>query len=681
MQSTWAITAFLVTAAAAGGGTEPAAAPHPFCFDDMFGMHRLSDPQPSPDGEWVAYASKVYSLETNRSSGDLWLVSLDGKTTLQLTTNEAQDYNPRWSPDGATIAFLSTRSGSAQIWTIDPRGGEAVQLSDFPVDVSNLSWSPDGERLAFSAEVYPDADMKETAARDKQKEEDPVKARIYTTLLFRHWDTWEDGKRSHVFVMPAKGGEAVDLMQGIDADCPTMPFGGGEEIAWAPDSQELCLTVKMVENAAWSTDVDLYVTPVTGGDFVCITEENEAWDSVPAYSPDGSRIAYLAMRRPGYEADRAGIVLFDRASGERRELAPDWDASVSEIAWTEDGGALIAAAEENALKPLFRVDATSGAVTKIVPSHYCAAAQVAAGGRLVFCQDSMCAPVEIFTCAADGKGLGQLTHVNDERLAQALRSDPENVWFEGAGGDRVHAWLLRPVGFEQGKKYPLALMVHGGPQGCWNDHFHYRWNPQIYAGAGYVVLGVNFHGSTSFGQEFCDSIRGDWGGKPFEDLMKGVDHALAAYDFIDPERMGALGASYGGYLITWVAGQTDRFKALICHDGNMDERAAYFMTEELWFPEWDHVGTPWDNPRSYEEQNPVNFVQNWKTPMLVIHGGHDFRVVESSGMSTFTALQRLGVPSRFLHFPDENHWVLKPKNSQLWHREVLAWLDQWVKGA
>jgi len=654
---------------------------HPFEFKDLIGMHRLSGPVCSPDGQWVAYVSRVYSLEKNGSNSDIRLVSTDGRKDFALTSSPAQDWNPCWLPAGDRIAFLSTRSGSAQIWTIPTGGGEARQLTDFKVGLDNLSISPAGTHLAFTAEVYPDSSMEKTAETDASKAEDPVQARIYTSLLFRHWDTWEDGKRSHVFVMPVAGGEPLDLMSGVDADCPIRPFGGGEQIAWSPDGDELCLTIKLAENPAFSTDVDLYTTSIEGGGLTCITEENPAWDTTPAYSKDGRRIAYLAMERAGYESDRFGIVLHDRERGEKRRLAANWDRSAGSLTWSHDDELLFVTAGDNARQPIYSVELASGEVTKLVPGHFNSGVDLSPDSELIFCQDSLTAPAEVFAARQDGTNVRRLTHVNDERVEAARMSQPEDFWFEGAGGDQVHSFLLKPVDFEPGETYPLALMVHGGPQGAWNDHFHYRWNPQIYAGAGYVVLAINFHGSTSFGQAFCDSIRGDWGGKPFQDLMLGVDAALAEFDFIDADRMGALGASYGGYQINWMAGHTDRFKALICHDGNLDERAAYFMTEELWFPEWDHEGVPWENPESYEKHNPVNFVQNWKTPMLVIHGALDYRVVDTSGLASFTALQRLGIPSKLLYFPDENHWVLKPRNSQLWHHEVVGWLDQWVKSA
>jgi dipeptidyl aminopeptidase/acylaminoacyl peptidase len=315
----------------------------------------------------------------------------------------------------------------------------------------------------------------------------------------------------------------------------------------------------------------------------------------------------------------------------------------------------------------------------VVPDRYNSALAVASGDRLVFLQDSLTSPAEVFTARADGSELRQLTRVNAERLAAARMSQPEEFWFAGAGGDQVHGWILKPVDFTPGRRYPLAFLIHGGPQGSWEDHFHYRWNPQAYAGAGYVTVTIDFHGSTGYGQAFTDAIRGDWGGKPYEDLMKGLDHVLATYDYVDPSRMGALGASYGGWMVNWIAGHTDRFKCLVSHDGEFNVESSYYSTEELWFPEWDLLGPPWEQKALYEKFSPSTYVTQWKTPMLVIHGAKDFRLVDTEGMSVFTALQRRGVPSKLLWFPDENHWVLKAKNSILWHDTVIGWLDQWLK--
>ncbi len=668
-------------AAPFGSAEAAAAGAHPFSVRDMVAMERLGDPRPSPDGRWVVFTRRTWDEAANKVHTNLWLVSSDGKTLRQLTAAKASDTGPRWSPDGREIAFISSRSGSSQIWTIDLSGGEARQRSSFPVDVDNVQWSPDGTRFAFTAEVYPDcADLDCTAKRDKEKEDDPVKARVYTKLMIRHWDAWEDGKRSHIFVWPGRGKAGpVDLMKGADADSPTKPFGGAEELAWSPDGREIAFTAKMVDSPAWSTDLDIYVADAGGSGYRCITTANEAVDTQPAWSPDGRLIAHLAMARPGYEADRQAVVLHDRAAGTTRVLTGAWDRSAGSVAWSPDGKTLYVTAEEMARQKIVAVDAANGSVRVVVGDHYNSAVSPAAGGRLVFLQDSLTSPAEVYSCRQDGTDLRRLTGINDERVAAATMSAPEEFWFAGARGEKVHGWILKPVGWQAGRRYPMAFLVHGGPQGAWEDHFHYRWNPQAYAGAGYVTVSINFHGSTGFGQAFTDSIRNDWGGKPFEDLMQGLDHVLATYDYTDSSRVCALGASYGGYMVNWIAGQTDRFRCLVNHDGGFDEKAGYYNTEELWFPEWEYGGTPWAAGTGYERWSPSTNVSKWKTPMLVIHGALDYRVPENEGMSTFTALQRLGIPSKFVHLPDENHWVLKAKNSIFWHETVIGWLDQWLK--
>jgi dipeptidyl aminopeptidase/acylaminoacyl peptidase len=666
---------------------------HPFGVHDMVRMQRVGEPHPSPDGQWVVFTVRSWDPETNKTTTNLWLVSVDGSELRQLTSAKNQtEASPAWSPDSRTIAFATGRSGSRQIWTIAVDGGEATQLTSFPIDVDNVHWSPQGSHIAFSAEVYPTADMAETAQRDKAKADSPVKAMKYDRLPIRHWDTWKDGKRSHVFVLPVKqsesargwqlAGEAVDLMKGVDADCPTKPFGGAEDFAWSPDGQEIAYTAQLGRDFAWSTDLNLYLVAVSGGPAKVITGENKASDTGPVYSPDGRTIAYRAMARPGFESDRYRIKLYDRASGQTRTLTEAWDRSPGSVQWSPDGKTLLVTAADSARQKIFRVDVATGQPREIVKDHYNSGvtfSKTAASPRIFFSQDSLTAPAEIWSAKPDGSDLKRLTHFNDERVKLARMSEPAEFHFTGALGEKVQAWILKPVDWQAGKKYPVAFIIHGGPQGSIDDHFHYRWNPQAFTGAGYAVIAVNFHGSTGFGQAFTDSITGDWGGKPFEDLMKGLDHALANYPWLDGDRVGALGASYGGWMINWVNGHTNRFKCLVNHDGGFDELANYFTTEELWFPEWEFKGTPWERPELYEKFSPGRHVAKWQTPTLVIHGASDFRVIDAEGIATFTALQRRGIPSELLYFPDESHWVLKPKNSIVWHDTILTWLDKWLK--
>lgn len=656
----------------------------------MVAFERIDEPSPSPDGKWVAFTRRVYDPIANKNTTNLWLVSTDGTISKQLTTStHKSNTSPVWSPDSSTIAFISNRGESAQIWTIEANGKSERQLTKLPLDVGNLRWSPDGTRLAFSADVYPDANMDETAKREKAKGDDPVKAMLFDRLMVRHWDTWNDGKCSHIFVLPVKktpsgwgsSGSAVDLMKGVDGDSPTKPFGGIDDYAWSPDGKEIAYTAQLGRDMAWSTDLDIFVVSASGGEARSITIENNATDRAPVYSPDGRTIAFLAMSKPGFEADRLRIKLYDRASGKTRTLTEAWDFSPNTIVWDPSGETIYTTAEQAARQKIFAIDVATGTPRVLVSDHYNGSLSLVRGAenRLMFAQDSMLSPVEIWTSKIDGTEPRQLTHVNTDRLKALQMSTPEEFYFSGANNEQVHAWALKPVDYVEGKKYPVAFLVHGGPQGTFADHFSYRWNYQAFAGAGYAVVIVNFHGSTGFGQKFTDSISGDWGGKPYEDLMKGLDFALNKFSWLDKDRVGALGGSFGGWMINWINGHTDRFKCLVNHDGIFDNFGMYFSTDELWFMEWEHRGTPWDKPEAFDRVSPARFVRNWKTPTLVIHGGKDFRIVETEGIATFTALQRRGILSKLLYFPEENHWVLKAKNSILWHETVLAWLDQWLK--
>lgn len=668
--------------------TPAAAEPHPFSIHDMLAMNRLSNPVLSPDERRIVFTLRTTDLEANKGRTDLWIVDADGENLRQLTSHPEADGSPQWRRDGQFIYFLSTRGGSSQVWRMSPDGGEAVQVTNQPLEVTGFLLSPDGKRLALAMEVYPDLRKPaETKARLDEEAKKKTSGRIYDRLFFRHWDTWKDGRRSHLFIVPvddkgrAADDEVVDITAGMDADVPSKPFGGMEEITFSRDSREIVFTARDVgRTEAWSTNLDLFVATVDGKDLPRrLTKENEAVDTSPVFSPDGKALAYLAMSRPGYEADRQRIMLMDWPGGKPMVLAESWDRSASEIAWAADGRSLFVTAQNLGQHSLFHIDLVTQEVKPVVwegTVHN----PMPAKDRVYYTLNSLTSPAELMSATLAGKDVRAVTKINAPMLAAAKLGDPEQFAFEGAGGDQVYAYVVKPVDLDPGKKYPVAFLIHGGPQGSFGNDFHYRWNPQAYAGAGYAAVMVDFHGSTGYGQAFCDAIRGDWGGKPLEDLKKGLEAALKRYPWMDGDRVAALGASYGGYMINWIAGNwPDRFKCLVCHDGNLCERMAYFDTEELWFPEWDHMGNPWENPEHYEKHNPINHIGKWKTPMLVIHGGQDFRVVETQGMSTFTALQRRGIPSKFLYFPDENHWVLKPANSILWHETVLGWLDQWTK--
>jgi len=663
-----------------------AAAPKGLTIDDMLAMQRVGEPVVSPDGKRVVFTVRDTDVEANKGRYDLWLTNLDGTGLTHLTTSPANDTDPQWSRDGRWIYFVSTRQDSTQVWRISPTGGEAEQVTKLPVDINGFRLFPDGKRLALAIDVWPEAKtLAESAKRDRREAKSKVKAQIYDQLLFRHWDTWEDGKFSHVFAWtpPELGGqadEARDLTPGQLTDTPTHPFGGMEEVQVSPDGKWLAFVARVGgREMAWTTNTDVFLVPSNGSAKpVDVTAANKAYDNNPAFSPDGRSLALTMMERPGFESDRTRLAVIDLASRKLRVVTEGWDRSAGELEWSADGRTIYTSSDNVGQRSLFAIDVASGAAKVIVDRGTNEAARVA-GDRLVFGRDTMRLPAELFTVKPDGSDLRQLTHFNDDRVKAIAWGEPEQFSFKGAKGDTVYGFAIKPAGYVAGQKYPIAFLVHGGPQDSFGDHFHYRWNPEVFAGNGYGVVMIDFHGSTGYGQAFTDSISNDWGGAPFDDLMMGLDAAIAKYSWLDGNRAAALGASFGGYMINWINGKTDRFKALVVHDGNVDERSAYLMTEELWFPEWEHGGVPWAQPAGYAKNEPFDLIKNWKTPTLVVHGGLDYRIPDTAGMATFTALQRKGVPSRFLHFPDENHWVQKPQNSKLWHDEVFAWIDKYTR--
>ncbi len=665
----------------------PSAAPKKgLTVDDMLAMQRISEPTASPDGKLIAFTVRDTDVEANRGRTDIWMVRSEGGAPWKMTSHVENDGSPAFSPDGRALYFLSSRSGSSQVWGISVFGGEAFAVTKLPVDVNGFQVFPDGKRLLLTLDVYVDAaKLEDTVKRDEEQNKSKVKARAYDELLFRHWDTWEDGKRAHWFVWdPAAPTTAVDLMQGMNVDSPEPPFAGIEQASINPDGTLVAFAAKDAgREAAWSTDSDVFVVDARGGKKAeNLTADAHGvgkggWDANPSFSPDGKTLAFLSMQRPKFESDRTRIALIDvTKKGAARVLTEAWDRSPSEIVWSADGKTIFTSADHLGHHALFAVDAVTGK-ERLVVEKGTNQSVVVVGNRIVFSKDTLTSPAELFSAKVDGSEVRALTSINAARVANIAWGESEQFSFPGAKGETVYGFAMKPANYKTGKT-PVAFLIHGGPQGSFGDHFHYRWNPQAYAGHGYAVVFIDFHGSTGYGQKFTDAISGDWGGAPYEDLMKGLDFALAKYPWMDGNKVAALGASYGGYMINWINGHTDRFKALVCHDGNIDERMAYFDTEELWFPEFEHGGLPWENAPSYAKHNPIDFIKNWKTPTLVVHSALDYRVVESQGMGAFTALRRKGTPARLLWFPDENHWVLKPQNSQRWHKEVLDWIDRYT---
>ncbi|UCF65979.1 MAG: S9 family peptidase [bacterium] len=654
---------------------------HPFSVQDLVRMDQISNPRLSPNGKQIVFVIRSTDLEANRGRKNIWLTDIDGKNLRQLTADPANDTDPVWHTDGKSIWFISSRTGTAQIWRIHLDSGDYQQITDFPLDVSNLMLSPDGKYLAFTMKVFPNLTIEETKSKLDEYSQRPYSGVIYDQLLIRHWDEWKDGRRSHLFVHPVAGGKTVDVMKNMNADTPSQPFGDTQEICFTPDARGIIFTAKDEgKTEAWSTNFDLFFVPFDASQPPrCLTGDNQAWDSHPSFSPDGKFLAYLAMEKPQHERDQFKLVLQSWPDGPKQFMAKQWDRTIDSYIWGEDGKYIYALVPDLGQGALFSIEVSSGKVSLVMGDGNIKSPSLS-GKMIIFGLDNLKSPVELFKMNTKGEKLQQITAMNRNRLAAVEMGDFEQFTFSGWNDETVYGYLVKPVDFDPQKKYPVAFLIHGGPHGSFGNRFHYRWNPQTYSGAGFAAVMIDFHGSKGYGQKFLDSIQEDWGGKTLIDLQKGLAAALDRYPFLDRDRVGALGASYGGYMINWIAGNwPDGFRCLVNHDGNLDERMAYYNTEELWFPEWEHGGTPWDNPEGYEKQNPVNFSQNWKTPMLVIHSQLDYRVVVTQAIGTFNLLQRKGIPSKFLYFPDENHWVLKPQNSIFWHDTVIGWLDQWLK--
>ena len=657
-----------------------------FNVQELLKIQRVADPQLSPDGRLVAYQITVPDVAANRNRTQIFVVPVAGGEARQLTTGAASSTSPRWSPDGRRLAFTT----GGQVWTMSPDGTDRRQVTNISTGAGDPVWSPDGRWIAFASDVYPDcADDACNRARDAAAEKNPVKAHVATRLFVRHWVDWKGAKRTHVFVAPAEGGAARDLTPG-DWDAPTFSVGDPTGYAFSPDSKELAFERNTDKIESASTNVDVFVVALSGGEARRLTGDNKGADRTPRYSPDGRFIAYRSQATAGFESDRWRLMLYDRKANTTRELLPKFDAHVEDVIFAADSGSIYFLSGERGEHPVYHVSVADGSVRKLV-GGYNGELQVARDGRsLVLSRSSAAGPAEIYTARMDGVvppgGAGnqaaQLTHTNDALMKQfALRPAEELTW-AGAGGTKVSGWLVKPTDFDSSKKYPLVVLVHGGPQSAWNNSWSYRWNPQIYAAAGYVVFLPNPRGSVGFGQQFMNEISGDWGGKVYEDLMNGVA-MVAAMPFVDKNNVGAAGASYGGYMVAWLLGHNEhpavKFKTFVCHAGVFNLESMYGATEELWFPEWEFKGTPWDAPELYAKWSPHRFAKNFKTPTLVTHGELDFRVPLDQGLQLFTYLQRQNVESKLLVFPDEGHWILKPANSQLWHTTVLDWLDTHLK--
>jgi dipeptidyl aminopeptidase/acylaminoacyl peptidase len=680
----WLLACVVCAAAAAASASDAGA---PFTVEDLVVLKRVTDPQASPDGHLLAFVQRETEMGANKGHTSVWLLDLDarGAQPVRLTDGTGSDSSPRWAPDSRTLYFLSTRSGTQQVWRTSLAAGTAQRVTDYSLDVGSLKVSPRGDLLALSLEVFPDCDtLACTRERLDTRARDKATGRSYERLFVRHWDSWSNGTRSHLFTARLAGDGSlqppVDVARGFDADIPGKPFGGDEDFAFSPDGGTLVFAARIAGHSEpWSTNFDLFETPVDGSTPPRnLTADNPAADEQPVFLANGD-LAWVAQQRPGFESDRFHIVMRNARTHAVHPLTYGWDRSVAHLGATPDGKWLLAAVDELGQRVLYRIDPASGTPTRLTSSGNVEALS-ATRQRVVFTRADLGSPADVYSVAVNGGAPLRLTDVNHDLLAARHMSAYEQFSFRGWNDETVYGYVVKPWGFEPGKRYPVAFVVHGGPQSSMQNLWTYRWNAQAFAGGGYAVVMIDFHGSPGYGQAFTDSISHDWGGKPLLDLQKGLAAALQKYPWLDGERACALGASYGGFMMNWIEGNwPDRFRCIVNHDGLFDQRMMYYSTEELWFPEWEFGGPYYQNPQGYEQFNPVDFVTRWRTPMLVVHGELDFRIPYPQGIAAFTALQRRGIESKLLIFPDENHWVLKPANSVLWYHTVLGWLDAHLK--
>ncbi len=659
----------------------PAAHAKPFTAQTLASLDRIEDPHLSPDGRTVLYTLRTVDYAANKSARSLWVLDVGTHATRRLAISEGGATNGRWAPDGS-IYFLSSRAGDIdQVFHTDVAGTSAVQVTSLPLAVGAFRVAQG--MLVISVPAFPDCpDIACTKARLDAREKSKQTGVVYDRLFVRHWDAWADGTRNHLYAlrMDDKGAVPVALMNGFDGDVPAYPFGDDADFVITPDGRSVAFSAKSGRDEAWTTNYDIWSVPVDGSaPPKNLTAANQAWDAAPVFSPDGKWMAYRAMKRPGFEADRYAIILRDLTTGAEHEVAPAWDRSPENLSWSPDGRTLYATADDIGQRRLFAIDAASGAAKPLTRTGHVAGFDVGPNG-IVFARNSLTGPDQLFFTGLDGGKSVQLTNADAEARKGVAWGKPEQFSFKGWNGETVYGMVIPPADYKPGRKYPVAFLIHGGPQGSFGNAWSYRWNPQVFANHGYAVVTVDFHGSSGYGQAFTDSISLHWGDRPLEDLQKGWAFALAKYKFLDGERACALGGSYGGYMVNWIAGAwNEPWKCLVDHDGTLDSRSMGYATEELWFDEWEQGGPFYEQREAAERFNPYNHIAAWSKPMLVIHGGRDYRIPLAQALGTFTTLQRRGIPSKFLYFPDENHWVLKPQNSAQWYDEVLGWLDKWTK--
>lgn len=650
--------------------------------EDLWSMKRVETMDLSPNGKTIAFVVSEYSMEENKGQSDIWLINSDGTNLRPLKNSEVSEGSPKFHPDGKLISY----SYKEQFWICDLDGKNDKQLTDLYTGASGLVWANDGTKFLFVSSVYPDCNDQDcNKKKDEAKAADPVEVEVFTELMYRHWNDWRGPLRSHLFLMDVNKNEFIDLTLNSKYDAPPIALGSGNDFSISPDGKETAFTMNTSDFLATSTNNDIFIVDLSkakkgvNSAFTKISV-SEGNDTQPVYSPDGKYIAFTSMARAGFEADKKVLVLYNRETKKLDNVSENLDMSFGELVWSPDSKFIYYTANNEVNNSIYKFDISKKEYVMILEKRVNSNLLVSTdGSQLVFKQQRSNQPYEIFSLTTDVYKLKQLTYLNKELLAQLEMNDIKTFWSEGADGAKVQTILVLPPFFDESKKYPMMFMVHGGPQGHTADGFHYRWNLQMFASRGYVVLGPNPRGSTGYGQKFTDEISRDWGGKVYVDLMNAYDYAIDNFTFIDKENTFACGASYGGYMMNWIEGHTDRFNALFCHDGVYNLESMYGTTEELWFPEWDNGGTPWDNPDLYRKWSPSSYVKNFKTPMLIVHGGMDFRVPEGQAFELFTALQKMGVESKFVYFPKETHFVLKPQNARFWWNTVYDWFNIYTR--
>lgn len=650
-----------------------------FTIEDLYKIKNVQNPQISPDGDQIVFEMTEFFLEKGKSKKELYVVDADGKDLRQLTRDPGSDSQPRWSPDGQSLMFVSSRENGDQVWVLPMQGGEPRQVTDISTGVENPTWLPGGKSFGFSSDVFPTCGADDACNKKISNglENGPIQAHLTDYLLFRHWNFWKDGKRTHIFLFNMEENQYVELTAG-DYDAPAFSLGGMQGFAFSPDGKEMCYVANTDTNEWETTNKDLWLVSTAGGDAVNLTDENEAYDGDPAYSPDGKYLAYRKQNIPTYEADRFRLALYDRGSKQKSVLTENFDYWVNDFQWSPDSRAIYFLADVEGHVPLYKIDIRTKKIEKVLDVKTIDSFDISPDGKwLTFVRRAVGEPREVWRATTDGNDLKRLTFFNKSVEDEVDIRPAEEMWISSPTGEKIHTFIVKPHNFDPNKKYPLILNVHGGPQSQWADAFRGDW--QVYPGAGYIVAFPNPHGSTGYGQEFTAEISKDWGGKVYEDVMAVAD-SLETISWVDKNRMGAMGWSYGGYMMMWLEGHTTRFKAIAAMMGVYDLTSFWGATEELWFPQWDLNGVPWES-ELYNKWSPSTYAENFKTPCLVITGEQDYRVPYTQSLEFFTTLQKLGVPSRLIVFENDGHWPSFVKSMPLYYNAHLDWFHRYLGGA